>query len=76
MSDRETTFKDDIDATLEAITSKTSQGRDVVVLAHSFRDMVGHSALQGLCRSKGAEGVYVDKTGGVLGLVLIASGIT
>ncbi|KAK4502075.1 hypothetical protein PRZ48_007886 [Zasmidium cellare] len=76
MGDRETTFKDDVDAAREAIMRETSLGRDVVVIAHSFGGMVGNSAIQGLTRSKSQKVAENSAGGAVIGLILIASGFT
>ncbi|GFF78815.1 conserved hypothetical protein [Aspergillus udagawae] len=67
------TFKDDIDAAREAISSATNQGRNVVVLAHSYGGMVGNSAIKGFTRPQDAT---APTTGYVIGLILIASGFT
>ncbi|OJJ94732.1 hypothetical protein ASPACDRAFT_65005 [Aspergillus aculeatus ATCC 16872] len=66
------TFKDDLDAARAAITHETAQGRNVVVVAHSYGGMVGNSAI------KGFTGTQSDSptSGSVIGLILIASGFT
>jgi pimeloyl-ACP methyl ester carboxylesterase len=64
------TFKDDIDAAREAISSEISHGRDVVVIAHSYGGMVGNSAIKDFTQPRDAVG------GHVIGLILIASGFT
>ncbi|KAL4884931.1 alpha/beta-hydrolase [Aspergillus karnatakaensis] len=77
--DPSATFKDDTDAAREAITKEVNQGRNVVVLAHSYGGMVGNSAIKGFTRpSRDAE---TDTTARpeseyVIGLILIASGFT
>lgn len=48
------TFKDDIDAAREAISSETTYGRDVVVIAHSYGGMVGNSAIKGFTQPRDA----------------------
>ncbi|GAB1315954.1 Methylesterase 7 [Madurella fahalii] len=48
------TFKDDIDAAREAISSETSHGHDVVVIAHSYGGMVGNSAIRGFTQPRDA----------------------
>jgi pimeloyl-ACP methyl ester carboxylesterase len=48
------TFKDDIDAAREAISSETTSGRDVVVIAHSYGGMVGNSAIKDFTRRRDA----------------------
>lgn len=40
------TFKDDLDVAREAISSETREGRDVVVIAHSYGGMVANSAIK------------------------------
>lgn len=44
------TFKDDLDAARDAISGETTEGRDVVVIAHSYGGMVGNSAVKGFTR--------------------------
>ncbi|CAI4219689.1 unnamed protein product [Parascedosporium putredinis] len=51
----EATFKDDIDAAREAVSSEVSQGRDVVVVAHSYGGMVGNSVIKGFARPKSSQ---------------------
>lgn len=48
------TFKDDIRAAREAISSETTHGRDVVVIAHSYGGMVGNSAIKDFTRPRDA----------------------
>jgi len=48
------TFKDDLDAAREAISRETSDGRDVIVVAHSYGGMVGNSAIKGFARPRAA----------------------
>ncbi|PYI13909.1 alpha/beta-hydrolase [Aspergillus japonicus CBS 114.51] len=64
------TFKDDLDAARAAITHETAQGRNVIVVAHSYGGMVGNSAIKGLTQSDSPA------LGSVVGLILIASGFT
>ncbi|RFU27538.1 hypothetical protein B7463_g8803, partial [Scytalidium lignicola] len=84
------TFKNDIDAAREAISSETTQGRDVVVIAHSYGGMVGNSAIKDFTQPRGAvassfspvsTSTRTDQSqpptiGYVIGLILIASGFT
>jgi pimeloyl-ACP methyl ester carboxylesterase len=81
------TFKDDLDAAREAISSETSHGRDVVVIAHSYGGMVGNSAVKGFTKpqdivaSGSTSAQDIDQpprptTGYVIGIILIASGFT
>ncbi|KAL1845888.1 hypothetical protein Plec18170_009488 [Paecilomyces lecythidis] len=72
------TFKDDLDAAREAISNETANGRNVVVLAHSYGGMVGNSSVKGFTRPQDAARSQTQPptTGYVIGLVLIASGFT
>lgn len=78
------TFKDDIDVAREAISKETSQGRNVVVIAHSYGGMVGNSAIRGFAKppdtvvTQGSSGTLSPSAhaGHVVGLILIASGFT
>lgn len=87
----EATFKDDLDTARSAIVTETSQGRDVVVIAHSYGGMVANSAIKGLTQPHDANSASSDQSsvsslhsitsqivsqGHVIGLVLIASGFT
>lgn len=75
--DPSATFKDDLDTARQAISSETSQGRDVVLIAHSYGGMVANSAIKGFARSRDvATSTPNDSNGHVIGLVLIASGFT
>ncbi|PKY06593.1 alpha/beta-hydrolase [Aspergillus campestris IBT 28561] len=69
----EATFKDDIDAARDVISTETSTGRNVVVIAHSYGGMVGNSAIKGFTGPKDADD---DRPGSVIGLILVASGFT
>jgi pimeloyl-ACP methyl ester carboxylesterase len=72
--DPSATFKDDLDVAREAISSETSQGRNVIVVAHSYGGMVGNSAIKGFAQPQDAS--KTSTTGYVIGLILIASGFT
>lgn len=75
--DPSATFKDDLDTAQQAISTETSQGRDVVVLAHSYGGMVGNSAIKGFARPRGpSSSTSTHSTGHVIGLILIASGFS
>ena len=77
MNNPSATFKDDLDAAQEAISSETTQGRNVVVVAHSYGGMVGNSAIKGFAKPNGTAGQnQPSTTGSVIGLILIASGCT
>jgi len=68
------TFKDDLDAAREAISTETTHGRNVVVVAHSYGGMVGNSAIKGFTPDPTSQNQ--TSTGYVIGLILIASGFT
>ncbi|KAL2825493.1 alpha/beta-hydrolase [Aspergillus cavernicola] len=74
------TFKDDLDVARAAITTETAQGRDVVVIAHSYGGMIGNSAIKGFTQQQqqflNMESESVPVSGTVIGLILIASGFT
>ena len=78
--DPEATFKDDIDAAQKVISNETTQGRNVVVVAHSYGGMVGNSAVKGFTRPKAEDASpshnKSQSTGYVIGIILIASGFT
>ncbi|GFF58339.1 hypothetical protein IFM51744_09521 [Aspergillus udagawae] len=67
------TFKDDLDAAQDAIFAETSNGRNVVLIAHSYGGIVGNSAIKGFTKPKDADD---SQSGYVIGLILIASGYT
>ncbi|OOF95010.1 hypothetical protein ASPCADRAFT_171439 [Aspergillus carbonarius ITEM 5010] len=69
------TFKDDLDVARDAISTETTQGRNVVVIAHSYGGMVGNSAIKGFAQPRDAT-TQPPTTGYVIGLILIASGFT
>lgn len=73
------TFKDDVDAAREAISNETTQGRNVVVIAHSYGGMVGNSAIKDFTAPQASTATQPQQpptTGYVIGLILIASGFT
>lgn len=83
--DATATFKDDLDAVREQLSSETRAGRDVVVIAHSYGGMVGNSAIKGFARprhtapkgnSNSPPSPSTAGAGHVIGLILIASGFT
>ncbi|CAI7654683.1 unnamed protein product [Penicillium pancosmium] len=67
------TFKDDLDAARTAVAAETSNGRNVVVIAHSYGGMVGSSVIKGFAKSKESP-LSENQFGYVIGLILIASG--
>jgi pimeloyl-ACP methyl ester carboxylesterase len=48
--DPEASFKDDVDAARAILTRETREGRNVVVIAHSYGGMVGNSAIKDFTR--------------------------
>ena len=72
-------FKDDLDAACAAIASETAQGRDVILIAHSYGGMVANSAIKDFVSPRLKDDDDDRKSsvqGRVIGLVLIASGFT
>jgi pimeloyl-ACP methyl ester carboxylesterase len=59
---------DDINETRKYILAETSQGRDVVVVVHSYGGMVGPSAIKGLTEATS------ERPGRVIGIALMATG--
>ncbi|KAH7395598.1 Alpha/beta hydrolase fold-1 [Cadophora sp. MPI-SDFR-AT-0126] len=85
LGDASATFKDDLDVVREAITSETTQGRDVVVVVWSYGSLPGASAIRGLTKRRshseiadGEAAAAVEKEndgqGHVIGLCMIATG--
>lgn len=71
------TFLDDVTAVRNSIIAETTQGRDVVVVVHSYGGQVGNSAIKGLAKPREAGTSSVTgQTGHVIGLTMIASGFT
>jgi pimeloyl-ACP methyl ester carboxylesterase len=66
-------FGDDVKATQAALQVETSQGRNVIVVVHSYGGVVGESAMKGFTRPKDAAALSTN-TGYVVGLIVIASG--
>ncbi|KAI5463581.1 Alpha/beta hydrolase fold-1 [Mariannaea sp. PMI_226] len=74
-SNPEATLEDDVNATRDAIIAETSQGRDVVVVFHSYGGVVGSSAVKGLTKPEGSvPSSNTSGTGHVIGLFMIATG--
>ncbi|RDL30686.1 Uncharacterized protein BP5553_10031 [Venustampulla echinocandica] len=71
------TFFGDVEVVRNAIMAETTQGRDVVVVVHSYGGMVGNSAIKGLTRPKqNASSSEKETSGHVIGLIMLASGFT
>lgn len=71
--DPNATFKDDLSACRNAISSETSRGRDVVLVAYSHGGMVANSAIRDFISSSPGQGRIIGR---IIGLVFIASGFT
>ncbi|KAH7370055.1 Alpha/beta hydrolase fold-1 [Rhexocercosporidium sp. MPI-PUGE-AT-0058] len=77
LGDSSATFSDDLNAVRSAITSETTQGRDVIVVTWSYGSLPGASAMRGLTKPKsGEEGENMDEgaNGHVIGFAMIATG--
>ncbi|KAK0636663.1 Alpha/Beta hydrolase protein [Bombardia bombarda] len=72
------TFLDDIQAVRSAILAETTQGRDVVVVVHSYGALPGHSASKGLTLPKDhdSSSSAASSSGHVLGFVGLTTGFT
>ncbi|KAG0647787.1 hypothetical protein D0Z07_6870 [Hyphodiscus hymeniophilus] len=72
-SDPSATLLDDVNAVRGPIVTETEQGRDVVVVVHSYGGFVGPSAIKGLTRPKDGSSSKTQ-SGHVIGLAYISSG--
>ncbi|KAH8120754.1 hypothetical protein FP744_10001457 [Trichoderma asperellum] len=68
LSDPRKGIADDIDEARKAILAETMQGRDVVVVVHSYGGMVGPSAIRGLTEATN------ERSGRVTGIAMLATG--
>jgi len=74
-SNPEATFYDDVVAVRKAIEAETTQGRDVVVIVHSYGSLPGNSAAKGLTLPKdGASAAASGTSGHVIGFAMLATG--
>lgn len=71
LSDPTANFSSDVKAVRESILAETTQGRNVVVIVHSYGGAVGSSAIKGLTQHP-----KDDPSGHVIGYVMIATGFT
>lgn len=69
-------FGDDVTAVRDAILFETNQGRNVIVVVHSYGGAVGQSAVKGFTRRIPDDLQFTDNqpTGHVIGLVMMACG--
>lgn len=75
LSNPSATFSQDIEAVRSSIVAETTQGRDVIVVVHSYGGAVGSSAIKGLARHKQDTSTSAkDSAGHVLGIIMLASG--
>ena len=74
LSDPERGYPDDVRAVRGAIEAETTQGRDVVVVVHSYGGAVAASALKGLTKLH-YEGAS-SESGSVIGYFMISTGFT
>ncbi|KAF7869778.1 hypothetical protein EAF04_004562 [Stromatinia cepivora] len=74
--DPTTGFGDDIVAVRNIVLSETKQGRDVIIVVHSYGGAVGQSAVKGLTRHNpdDLQSTSDRPTGHVTGLVMMACG--
>lgn len=73
--DPSATLLDDIEAVRTSITTEAKQGRDVVVVVHSYGGMVGASAVKGLTQHKqDASASTESHSGHVIGIAMVATG--
>ncbi|PNY29236.1 Uncharacterized protein TCAP_00849 [Tolypocladium capitatum] len=71
------TFADDVEAVRDAIVAETTQGRDVVIVVHSYGGHVGNSAIKGLTRNThDAAPSAKGSSGHVVGMAMVATGFT
>ncbi|EXJ70605.1 uncharacterized protein A1O5_06675 [Cladophialophora psammophila CBS 110553] len=81
-SDPTATLLDDIEAVRSVVLAETTQGRDVVVVVHSYGGIPGQSAIRGFALPRGKHDTPFspsppaqNKTSGhVIGLIVMASG--
>jgi len=73
-SDPSATFLEDVTAARDLIVAEITQGRDVVVVVHSYGGIVGSSAIKGLTRNKQDVSSAENRSGHVIGIAMLASG--
>jgi len=66
------TFGEDVEAIRNSIVAETTQGRDVIVVGHSYGGALGPSSIKDLARPK--QGAPLSADGHVLGLIMMACG--
>lgn len=71
LGDPSATFLQDLTTVRDAITAQTKEGRDVVVVVHSYSGSVGASAIKGLTKTKDAT--EPSSEGHVVGMAMIAA---
>ncbi|TVY21603.1 hypothetical protein LARI1_G000131 [Lachnellula arida] len=74
-SDPSAGLPEDVKAVRDSVVAETSQGRNVVVVVHSYGGLVGSSAVKGLTRNKQDGSSPAKSTPGhVIGIVMLATG--
>jgi pimeloyl-ACP methyl ester carboxylesterase len=74
-SNLQISFPVDVKTVRDAIAAETTQGRDVVVVVHSYGGMVGQSAIKGLSRPKEQNSdSSASPSGHAIGLAMMATG--
>lgn len=70
-------FGDDVAAVQDAIRAETTQGRDVVLVVHSYGGHVGNSAVRGFARNPHEGGPRPSASSAhVVGIAMVATGFT
>lgn len=64
------TLEDDVASLRSVITALADEGKDIVVVAHSYGGVVASSAVEGLVKSVRAQG---GKLGGVVSIIYVAA---
>ncbi|KAH8661710.1 Alpha/beta hydrolase fold-1 [Ilyonectria robusta] len=72
LGDVSANFSDDVRAVRDAIVAETTQGRNVVVVVHSYGGAVGSSAIKGLTPQQPSS--QNENSGHVVGFFMVATG--
>lgn len=66
---------DDVETVQKAIRSQTTQGRDVVLVVHSYGGLIGSSSIKGFARTHHDSSVSSSTSSGhVIGMAMMATG--
>ena len=75
LSNPDATYLDDMNAVRDAIVAETTQGGDVVLVAHSYGGYLASSAVKGLTRkTQDASLATKESSGHAIGIAMVASG--